>query len=71
MKNFDCPSCKYSFELDYFDGKKENDYIIKGDEEPIHLKLSNNIKIYQRKDFDDDEVYLYACPKCKTVTFNN
>lgn len=67
MNKLNCPCCKYIFERDYCDGKKENNFIIIGDEPPILLRLSNGIAIINE---DDDNIHLYACPKCKTVTFD-
>lgn len=73
MNKFTCPCCKYEFEMDYTEGKKENDFIIKGDKKPIELHLSNSIKVHvpSKELWSDDEIVsLFACPHCKTVVVN-
>lgn len=68
MGKFNCPSCKYEFEKGW-GVMNEPDKIIKGDDEPIRLYLSNSIRIIKRDDkfYDEQTVELIACPKCKTV----
>lgn len=71
MEKFNCPSCKYEFVQDYIDGKKENDYVIVGEEKPIRLYMSNSIKIHRHGDrglySEDEQVALIGCPHCRTV----
>lgn len=42
MEKFNCPSCKYEFE------KGVRDIVLKGDELPIRLYLSNSIRLMKQ-----------------------
>jgi len=70
MEKFNCPSCKYEFEKK-FATRNSEEKIIKGDEEPIRLFLSNSIQVIKHATMDyysnEQKVRLIACPKCKTV----
>lgn len=65
MGKFTCPSCKY----EHIDEWKDNRNVaVLGDEAPIHLYLSNSIKVsVHTEDYEEKKVNLIACPKCKTV----
>lgn len=67
MNKFECAACKYMYEDEWQDGKRVT---VKGDEQPKLIILSNgiNVQIYNPEPFSDNEdIRLYACPKCNTV----
>ncbi len=79
MNRFTCPCCKYEFETNYVEGVKENNYITKGDEEPIEIKAKKEDDPLNMSHFgitdhslwnSEIRVKLHACPKCKIVVLD-
>ncbi len=62
-----CPSCKYEYTEKYIGEWNKTYEAINGDERPIRLYFEHNVSAENY----GYSVYLFACPKCKTVIMHN